>query len=134
MEEKTSSTVVSAAPETTPEREPEAKPAEAAATPVAMPSKIPGWTGIICLCLIVSVASSVASIAAYDQWYAQKVVAVDLKGFITDQRDKFVAGKISEDELKRSFDRLEQVVTAIPKNKAVLMGDLVVRNVEIIKP
>mgnify|MGYP000944201426 FL=1 len=62
------------------------------------------------------------------------MVSIDIKGYITEQRDKYIAGKLTDDELKRSFDRLEQVVTAIPKNKAVLMGDLVVRNVETIKP
>lgn len=97
-------------------------------------NKSPTWTRIALACVCVSVISSIASIAAYDHWYAQKVVAVDLKGYITQQRDNYVAGKISDDQLRRSLDRLEQVVTSIPKNKAVLMGDLVVRNVEIIKP
>lgn len=140
MEETTSSTtqVVS---EPTPNTVIETKPVETpvtspvpAAAPVAAPTRTPSWFGIAILCVLVSVASSVASLAAYDSWYAQKLVAVDIKGYISDQRDKYIAGKLTDDELKRSFDRLEQVVTAIPKNKAVLMGDLVVRNVETIKP
>lgn len=136
MEETTSSTtqVVSEPP---PDTVIETKPVETPATapaPAVAPSRTPSWFGIAILCVLVSVASSVASLAAYDSWYAQKLVAVDIKGYISDQRDKYIAGKLTDDELKRSFDRLEQVVTAIPKNKAVLMGDLVVRNVETIKP
>lgn len=104
------------------------------AAPAAAPSRTPSWFGIAILCVLVSVASSIATIAAYDSWYAQKLVSIDIKGYITEQRDKYIAGKLTDDELKRSFDRLEQVVTAIPKNKAVLMGDLVVRNVEVVKP
>lgn len=136
MEETTSSTtqVVSEPP---PDTVIETKPVETPATapaPAVAPSRTPSWFGIAILCVLVSVASSVASLAAYDSWYAQKLVAVDIKGYISDQRDKYIAGKLTDDELKRSFDRLEQVVTAIPKNKAVLMGDLVVRNVEVVKP
>jgi len=136
MEEATSSTtqvVSEPVPDTVIETKPAEKPA-LVPTPAAAPSRTPTWFGITILCVLVSVASSVASLAAYDSWYAQKLVAVDIKGYISDQRDKYIAGKLTDDELKRSFDKLEQVVTAIPKNKAVLMGDLVVRNVETIKP
>jgi hypothetical protein len=123
--------------EPTPDAVIESKSAETptpAHAPAAAPTRTPSWFGIAILCVLVSVASSVASLAAYDSWYAQKLVAVDIKGYISDQRDKYIAGKLTDDELKRSFDKLEQVVTAIPKNKAVLMGDLVVRNVEVVKP
>jgi hypothetical protein len=136
MQEPTSSTTQEVS-EPTPDTVIETKPVEAqvmATTPAAAPTRTPSWFGIAILCVLVSVASSVASLAAYDSWYAQKLVAVDIKGYISDQRDKYIAGKLTDDELKRSFDKLEQVVTAIPKNKAVLMGDLVVRNVETIKP
>lgn len=119
--------------ESKPAETPVTAPAPATAS-AAAPAATPSWFGIAVLCVLVSVASSIATIAAYDSWYAQKLVAVDIKGYISDQRDKYIAGKLTDDELKRSFDKLEQVVTAIPKNKAVLMGDLVVRNVEVVKP
>lgn len=120
-------------PDTVFESKPAETPAKSTAS-AAAPAATPSWFGIAILCVLVSVASSVASLAAYDSWYAQKLVAVDIKGYISEQRDKYIAGKLTDDELKRSFDKLEQVVTAIPKNKAVLMGDLVVRNVEVVKP
>lgn len=120
-------------PDTVFESKPAETPAKSTAS-AAAPAATPSWFGIAILCVLVSVASSIATIAAYDSWYAQKLVAVDIKGYISDQRDKYIAGKLTDDELKRSFDKLEQVVTAIPKNKAVLMGDLVVRNVEVVKP
>ncbi len=127
--ESTPDTVIETTPAETPTKT--TAPAAARAT---TPSRTPTWFAIAILCVLVSVASSIATIAAYDSWYAQKLVAIDIKGYITEQRDKYVAGKLTDEELKRSFDRLEQVVTAVPKNKAILMGDLVVRNVEIVKP
>ena len=137
MEETTSSmtqVVSESTPDSAVEAHPTETPVKAEVVSLPAPTRTPTWFGIAILCVLVSVASSIATIAAYDSWYAQKLVSIDIKGYISEQRDKYVAGKLTDDELKRSFDRLEQVVTAIPKNKAVLMGDLVVRNVEVIKP
>ena len=132
MEDATSS-IVEESSETRGVSKPDNNVAETAPAQASL-HNFPGWTKVALVCLFLSAISSVASIAAYDHWYAQKVVAVDLKGYITEQRDKYVAGKITDEELRGSLDRLEQVVTSIPPNKAVLTGDLVVRNVEIIKP
>ena len=95
------------------------------------------WANFISTVLlygIVSASVSLATVAGYDRWYAQKVVAVDIKGYIAQQRDSYLAGKLNDDELKRSFDRLEAVITAIPENRVVIMGDAVVRNAETVKP
>ena len=102
--------------------------------PKEHPKQQPGLVPIIALCLAVSFGASLATIAGYDRWYAQKVVAVDIKGYIAQQRDNYLSGKLNDDELKRSFDRLETVITAIPKNRVIIMGDAVVRNAETVKP
>lgn len=99
--------------------------------PVPKPA---GLFGLVALCLAVSTVTSIATLFCYDHWYAQKVVAVDIKGYIEAQRENYLAGKMSDDDLRKSFDRLEAVVTAIPKNRVVIMGDAVVRNAETIKP
>lgn len=88
----------------------------------------------VLFCLVISVFASLTTIAGYDHWYAQKVVAVDIKGYIAQQRDNYLAGKLNDDELRKSFDRLEEVITSIPKNRVIIMGDAVVRNAETVKP
>ena len=102
--------------------------------PKEQPKRQPGALTLIGACLVVSLGASLATIAAYDHWYAQKVVAVDIKGYIAQQRDNYLAGKMNDDELRKSFDRLEAVITAIPKNRVIIMGDAVVRNAETVKP
>ena len=102
--------------------------------PVTLPQQQPGPITLFTLCLVVSIGASLATIAGYDRWYAQKVVAVDIKGYIAQQRDSYLAGKLNDDELKKSFDRLEAVITTIPRNRVVIMGDAVVRNAETVKP
>ena len=102
--------------------------------PKDYPKRQPGTLTLISVCLAVSLVASLATIAGYDRWYAQKVVAVDIKGYIAQQRDNYLAGKLNDDELRKSFDRLEAVITAIPKNRVIIMGDAVVRNAETVKP
>lgn len=106
--------------------------------PRELPTQLPKpqslFVSVLMLCLAVSIVASLAAIAGYDRWFAQKVVAVDIKGYIAQQRDSYLAGKLNDDELKRSFDRLESVITAIPKNRVIIMGDAVVRNAETVKP
>jgi hypothetical protein len=94
----------------------------------------PGWFAIFVLCLIVSVASATASVYVYDQYYAQKFVAIDIKGYMADIRDQYVAKKIDDEGVKLALKKLGVALDSIPKNKAIVMGDAVVRNVEVVKP
>ena len=102
--------------------------------PKQHPKQHPSLVSMIAICVAVSVGASLSTIVGYDRWFAQKVVAVDIKGYIAQQRDNYLAGKLNDDELKKSFDRLENVITAIPKNRVIIMGDAVVRNAETVKP
>lgn len=85
----------------------------------------------VLICAIVSAGM----ITGYDRWFAQKIVALDVKGYIAEQRDLFISGKIDEEQLKRNFDRLEKIKEKVPGNRVIILGDVLVRkNVEIIEP
>jgi len=84
--------------------------------------------------LFISLLVSLASILVYDRFFVQKIVAVDIKGYIAEQRDLYISGKINEEQLKANIDKIEKAVTSIPKNKVVIMGDAVIRNVEVVRP
>jgi hypothetical protein len=115
-------------------------PASAVAAPaqqppeVAPPSRRGGPAGPFFLSLLVSLAVSVLCLFVYDRFLAQKVVALDMKGYIAEQRDLYLEGRIDDEELRRRIDRLEEVSLSIPANRVVLMGDAVIRNVEVIRP
>ena len=87
----------------------------------------------IALCLLISIATSAATLFVYDHWLAQKIVAVDMKGYITLQRYKYKDGKINDEDLRKTFDRLELVMNSIPKNRVVIMADTAIRNTEVFK-
>ena len=102
--------------------------------PVTLSQQQPGLITLVALCVALSLVLSLATLYIYDRWYAQKIVAVDIKGYIAQQRDDYLAGKLNDDELKKSFDHLERIITTIPRNQVVIMGDAVVRNAETLKP
>ena len=107
---------------------------EAVSQPPAQQKRLPTVLPMASLCVAISFGASLIAIYGYDRWYAQKIVAVDIKGYIARQRESYLAGKMTDDELKKSFDRLESVITAIPRNRVVIMGDAVVRNAETVNP
>lgn len=86
------------------------------------------------LVLGISLASSAASIVVYDRYFATRIVAVDIKGFIATQRDLFIQGKIDDDQLRKNIESLEKAIENIPSNEVVIMGDAVVRNAKAIRP
>jgi hypothetical protein len=94
----------------------------------------PLWLITAFLVLGISLASSAASILVYDRYFATRIVAVDVKGFIAAQRDLFVQGKIDDDQLRRNIESLEKAIENIPSNEVVIMGDAVVRNAKTIRP
>jgi hypothetical protein len=84
--------------------------------------------------LIVSLTVAAGTVYLYDQHFAQKVVAVDLKGFLQEQKDDYLDGKITEEDVNRRMDELEAFVDQIPKHHSVILGDVVVRNIEVLNP
>ena len=84
------------------------------------------------LAAIISILCSVLSVFVYDRYFAQKVVTFDLKGFIGEQRDLYLAGKLTDEQFKANLDNIEAIMKGIPKRKVVLMGDAVIRNAEVV--
>ncbi len=106
--------------------------------PAVPPSAPPpaGWSPVrILLCVVlVSLLISLSTVCLYDRFMAQKVVAVDLQGFLVEQKELYLRGEIDDVALKDRMDHLEQFVAALPERYAVVLGDVVVRNIEVIKP
>jgi hypothetical protein len=92
---------------------------------------------IICLVVAVSLASSVLTAVAYQRFFGpknQEIVAIDIKGYISEQKNLYLTGKLSDDQLKKNLDHLEEFIKSVPKNKVMIMGDAVIGNVEVLKP
>lgn len=102
--------------------------------PGASSSRAAGLLTTVITSLVVSLLTATAVVAVYDQRYAQKVVTMDLKGYIRNQRDKAMNNEMSDEELRRNMDAMEAALLAEPANHTVLLKDVVLRNAREIKP
>lgn len=87
-------------------------------------------SAVLFLCLSVSAIS----LYLYDRYRATRIVSVDLDGYISEQKERFIAGEITEEKLTENMNRLKEAVDRIPGNTVVLTADVVVKNAEIITP
>ncbi len=107
--------------------------AEAAGTVSVKQRKSPGWLAVAAISLLASMLVSASSVYVYDRFYAQKIVAVDIKGYIATQRDLYLSGKETGKEFRANIDKLAAAVKGIPKNRVAIMGDAVIKNAKIEK-
>jgi hypothetical protein len=95
---------------------------------------LPSWTATVVVTVIVSVFSSVASIAVYDRFFAQKVVTANISKFVIDQRDLYFQGKIDKQQYINSLTNFIALLKSQPKNRVIILEDVVAANAEKLEP
>ena len=67
----------------------------------------------------------------YDRMFAQKIVVVDLAGYLRTQKALLAAKEISEQQWKDSLDRVEEMLNDQAKNNpnhVVILKEVVLKN------
>jgi hypothetical protein len=82
------------------------------------------YLDLIGIALIVAVLA----VTAYDQFFASKVVMVDLTGFVKEQKELLVQGKIEETDVSLRLAEFQKFVKKQPKNLTVIIKDVVLAN------
>lgn len=80
--------------------------------------------------VILGFACSILTVAVYDRFFAQKVVAVDLAGYVAGQRDRFVSGEITATELTDNIEGILRRMGNGPKNEVLVLDGAVAGNVK----
>ena len=78
--------------------------------------------------LLIALAVTCITLFAYDRWFAPRVVAFDLKGYLRTQQALLGSGEITEAQWQQGLDRLEQVFRAQPPNHTILLKEVVLKN------
>lgn len=90
---------------------------------------------IIVVNAVVTIIIVACGLWAYDRYVAvQPPIAVDIKGFVAEQRQLYMDGKIDNKKLRENMDRLEVMISTVSKNRPVVMADAVIKNVEMLNP
>ena len=92
-----------------------------------VPEKKSGRPGYLEVLLIALVVAGI-TLFAYDRWFAPRVVAFDLKGYLRTQQALLANGEITEAQWQQGLDRLEQVFREQPPNHTNLLKEVVLKN------
>ena len=84
----------------------------------------PGYLEVVLIALVVAGVS----LFAYDRWFAPRVVAFDLKGYLRTQQALLTSGEITESQWQQGLNRLEQVFREQPPNRTILLKEVVLKN------
>ena len=84
----------------------------------------PDYLEVVLIALVVAGVS----LFAYDRWFAPRVVAFDLKGYLRTQQALLANGEITEAQWQQRLDLLEQVFRAQPPNRTILLKEVVLKN------
>lgn len=84
----------------------------------------PGYLEVLLIALVVAGVS----LFTYDRWFAPRVVAFDLKGYLRTQQALLASGEITEAQWQQGLERLEQVLRAQPSNHTILLKEVVLNN------
>ena len=84
----------------------------------------PGYLEVV----LIALAVAGVSLFTYDRWFAPRVVALDLKGYLRAQQALLANGEITEAQWQQGLDRLEQVFREQPPNRTILLKEVVLKN------
>ena len=84
----------------------------------------PGYLEVLLIALVVAGVS----LFAYDRWFAPRMVAFDLKGYLRAQQALLASGEITESKWQQGLERLEQVFREQPPNRTILLKEVVLKN------
>lgn len=90
--------------------------------------------GLAAMVVAISLMSSALSVAVYDTFIAQKVVTVNIRKYIDEQRDLYLAGKISAEQVTQNLDYLIASFKSAPRNKVIILEDVVANSSEKFDP
>ena len=91
-------------------------------------------TGLLIASVFISVLCSAGSVAVYDRFFAQKVVTANIAQFVLEQRDLYFSGKIDKEQYVANLNRFVALVKSQPRNRVVILEDVVAANGEKLEP
>lgn len=93
-----------------------------------------GWMTQVITTTLLSVAVSVGVVAAYDRYFATRIMGVDVMEFMNEQKELYAGGKLTAEQFKTNMRGFQDTINLVPNRIVLLSGDIVLRNAEILAP
>lgn len=87
----------------------------------------------VAIAIMASLILNALMLMAYDHFMVKRFVSLDVKTFVEQQKNLYLAGKISDDQLRKNYETLGTAVKSMPKNYVIFMGDAVLGGVDKIE-
>ncbi len=71
---------------------------------------------------MISLIVMVSTLIVYDRYFAQRIVYIDMKAYMEDQRAKYLAQKITDEQLSKNIDHIKEIVDRLPSNVILLVN------------
>ncbi len=84
--------------------------------------------------VLIAVTISLLCLFVYDTYYAPKIITVDLKGYMAEQKKLYLSGQIDDAALKENIDQLQKKIKSVPENTIVLIEEVVVSDAATLTP
>ena len=90
------------------------------------PKTNPGYLEII----VITILIVGGAIWGYDQFFAQKILTFDLKGYLYEQTALLKAGEMTEEQFRSNLDQTEALLNAKAEKRqhVIFLKDVVMRN------
>ncbi len=86
-----------------------------------MPLGTGGSPKNIIVIIVVSIICSAATMAMYHLYFSERVVLMDIAGFINSQKDGYTTGKISSGKLVENINSLVSGLGAMKKSRVYIL-------------
>lgn len=63
----------------------------------------------------------------YDAYYKQEIMTIDIGEYLLKQKEKYIAGKLTDKELETQLQDVQKRIDAVPKRYVLLREDVVVK-------
>lgn len=77
--------------------------------------------------VLLSAVVSFGCVYFYHNYYAQKVIGVNLTKYVTQQQKLFLQGKITKEQLTENIADAGEIIVHQPKRYVVILGNSVLR-------
>ncbi len=80
---------------------------------------------VIILCIFVAIFVSTATVFVYDRFFATKITVFDMQGYLHGIKVLYMQNKITEADVNKYLDLMDQAVKNRPKNEVILGAEVV---------
>lgn len=75
----------------------------------------------------ISILITLGILFLYDTYYKQEIMVIDIGEYLLKQKEKYLSGELTDDELEVQLQAIQKKIDDVPKRYVLLRNDVVVK-------